>query len=309
MSASDSAALAKEYAALRGGRGLAPLNGWTYLSIAGADRQKFVHNFSTNDVKRLKPAESCEAFFTNAKGKIVGHGLVGCLESELLFFGAPKQGPRLVEHLDRYIIREDVQLREVSSERCGFLACDGRAHDSSCLAEFDWDLIGDSRARVVLYRASEADDVLLHAAKSEITIVGRDAFDAARIEAGFPIYGVDFDDSNLPQEIGRNRQAISFTKGCYLGQETVARIDALGHVNQQIVVVKFASEIPAVGTALSRNEVVMGRVTSGAWSPLLSAPLALAMVRRESSAVGTVFESAFGQARVIELPLAALDPI
>ena len=77
-------------------------------------------------------------------------------------------------------------------------------------------------------------------------------FDAARIEAGMPLFGVDFDDSNLPQEVGRDAEAISFTKGCYLGQETVARIDALGHVNQRIVGVRFSgTEVPAVGTELT----------------------------------------------------------
>ena len=67
-------------------------------------------------------------------------------------------------------------------------------------------------------------------------------FDVARIEAGTPLFKVDFDDSNLPQEVGRDAEAISFTKGCYLGQETVARIDALGHVNQRIVGVQFTGQ-------------------------------------------------------------------
>ena len=64
------------------------------------------------------------------------------------------------------------------------------------------------------------------------------AFETLRIEAGTPLFGVDFNDNNLPQEVGRDDRAISFTKGCYLGQETVARIDALGHVNQQLAGVR-----------------------------------------------------------------------
>src|SRR5262249_54035500 len=121
-------------------------------------------------------------------------------------------------------------------------------------------------------------------------------FEAARIEYGTPLFGRDFSDENLPQEVGRDRQAISFTKGCYLGQETVARIDALGHVNRLLRGVKFESDsVPAIGTELfgsagecsdqiaSQNQAAgakpIGRVTSACWSPRLNAPLGLAMVR------------------------------
>src|SRR4029453_1620592 len=77
---------------------------------------------------------------------------------------------------------------------------------------------------------------------SGAALCGTDAVETARIEAGFPLFGRDITDDNLPQEVGRDAKAISFTKGCYLGQETVARIDALGHVNRSLVGLKFASE-------------------------------------------------------------------
>jgi folate-binding protein YgfZ len=89
-----------------------------------------------------------------------------------------------------------------------------------------------------------------------------------------PRYGVDFTEENLPQEVGRDREAISFTKGCYLGQETVARIDALGHVNHRLVGVRFfGSEVPASGTELTRECRIVGSGTSAAFSPKLNAPL------------------------------------
>jgi folate-binding protein YgfZ len=106
------------------------------------------------------------------------------------------------------------------------------------------------------------------------------------------------------QEVNRDRQAISFTKGCYLGQETVARIDALGHVNQKLVGVRFmGDENPAVGTELMNNGLSVGRVTSATYSPQLRAALALAMVRRESNVPGTLLESVRGECEVISLPL------
>src|SRR6187431_985614 len=101
-----------QYRALVSGNAIAELVGWSAVSVAGADRQKFLQNFCTNDVRRLAPGEACEAFFLNVKGKIIGHGLVTCREDELVIVGPPGQSPQLAAHLDRYVIREDVQLRD-----------------------------------------------------------------------------------------------------------------------------------------------------------------------------------------------------
>jgi tRNA-modifying protein YgfZ len=289
-----------QYEALRGGRALVELAGWSSIRITGNDRQTFLHNFCSNDVKRLAPGDCCEAFVTNVKGKCVSHGLVMCGGDELNFLGTPEQAVRLVEHLDRYVIREDVHLRDTSGEREFYLTTGGAL--PGC---YLWNIVGNGSTVV-----SWADAGGLHSVVEAIredrgfVVVGKDAFDAARIEAGFPIYGVDFDENNLPQEVGRDREAISFTKGCYLGQETVARIDALGHVNQRIAGLRFSGdEAPAIGAELRRGGAVVGRVTSAAYSPRLKAPLALAMVRREANAVGTRLESDGGECEVVELPV------
>jgi folate-binding protein YgfZ len=119
-----------------------------------------------------------------------------------------------------------------------------------------------------------------------------------------PSYGVDFNEENLPQEVGRDSEAISFTKGCYLGQETVARIDALGHVNQRLASVRFfGTDVPAVGTELTRGGRIVGSVTSAAISPKLGAPIALAMVRREGNSPGARLSSAAGECEVVALPV------
>src|SRR3954468_12228619 len=121
MTSSEITSFDREYQALRTGDAIVELAGWTSISVTGADRQVFLHNFCTNDVKRLVPGSSCEAFFTNVKGKIVGHGVIDCRDDELVIIGAPGQGPRLVEHLDRYVIREDVNLRDTTTDRAYFL--------------------------------------------------------------------------------------------------------------------------------------------------------------------------------------------
>jgi folate-binding protein YgfZ len=169
---------------------------------------------------------------------------------------------------------------------------------------FSWNGLTDPISQIVGVEASDASNILSNLSEAGFVILERPAFEAARIESGFPLFGVDFDDNNLPQEIGRDREAISFTKGCYLGQETVARIDALGHVNQRIVGVRFFADcMPAVGSELFKDGAEIGRITSAAFSPALNAPLALAMVRRDANAAGTRFESAFGECDVMELPV------
>jgi folate-binding protein YgfZ len=134
------------------------------------------------------------------------------------------------------------------------------------------------------------------------------AWHARRIEWGWPLYGVDITDKNLAQEVARDRWAISFVKGCYLGQETVARIDALGHVNRNLVGVRFeGSEAPAAGAELTREGKVAGQVTSACYSPRLAAPLALAYVRRESNAPGVALAAGALAGEVVRLPIDAQE--
>ena len=304
MNSNDGASFDREYRALQSGEAIVELADWSSVSVAGADRQAFLHNFCTNDVKRLTPGASCEAFFTNVKGKIVGHGWILCRDEELVFVGAPGQGPRLVEHLDRYVIREDVILHDTTSERSFLLVAGGtpleKSHESIPLTII-------SRKDTVLYElaTSDAATTVPDFAERGFVVMGPTTFMAARIEAGLPLFGIDFDENNLPQEIGRDKEAISFTKGCYLGQETVARIDALGHVNQKIVGLRFmGSEVPKPGTAVTLRDARVGEVTSVAFSPKLKAPLALAMIRREANAAGTQLQSAVGECEVVDLPAA-----
>jgi len=292
MSDSDAASLDRKYQALRSGRGAVELTGWSSISVTGADRQKFLHNFCTNDVTRLTPGESCEAFFCNAKGKIVGHGVIGCRDNELVFVGAPGQAAALVAHLDRYIIREDVKLADNSSDRSYFFVA---AEVPGSETPIKWDLLGTGHGAIIDHSFAPIQ---------QYETFGEEAFAAARIEAGFPLSGVDFDSENLPQEVGRDRQAISFTKGCYLGQETVARLDALGHVNRKLVTVRFeSSSRPDRGTELTLNSAKVGSVTSSAWSPKLRVPIALAMVRSGAIAPGTRLESRLGNCEVIATPI------
>lgn len=297
------------YQALRSGRGVIELREWSSIVVTGADRHKFLNSFCTNDVSRLAVGNSCEAFFLNVKGKIVGHGIISWRENELVIVGAPGQAAKLIEHLDRYVIREDVQLHDATTERSYVLITGAPTTDEALkkVSELASALVVTIPARLIgsateaICEVASGDLPRLQKALADCGVVAaNDAFQAARIEAAVPLFHVDFDENNLPQEVGRDNEAISFTKGCYLGQETVARIDALGHVNQRIVSLRFCGEdTPDHGTELSHNGSVVGRVTSAAFSPALNAPLALAMIRREANALGTRLTSPAGECEVV----------
>ena len=140
--------------------------------------------------------------------------------------------------------------------------------------------------------------------QSGAVLCSSQAIDSARVEAGWPSYGVDINENHLPQEVDRDEKAINFTKGCYLGQETVARIDALGHVNKKLVGVRFqAGEVPLADSELTVAEKAVGRITSAVFSSRLNCPLALAYVRREHCKPGTKLSANSGEAEVIKLPL------
>jgi folate-binding protein YgfZ len=325
-----------QYFALHSSSGIVQLHDWSSITLTGNDRQTFLNNFCTNDLKRLSPDRNCEAFFCNVKGKIVGHGLITRRDTELVIIGPPGQGAILVNHLDRYVIREDVALRNTTAERSYvLLAGDGAARGmAAALAPsaevaallqdptiniagklvdipvrwIRWNLLGEVFCGLIEVQPSDVTSVTQAIADRNIQLVDRVAFDTLRIEAGTPLFGIDFDDCNFPQEVNRDEQAISFTKGCYLGQETVARIDALGHVNQKIVGVVFsANDVPPTGTKLVQSGANVGRVSSAIFSPALDRPLALAMVRRDHDAIGSKFESAVGPCEVIALPIAPAD--
>jgi folate-binding protein YgfZ len=322
----------RDYTALTKNGGFVELPEWSSITITGSDRQTFLHNFCTNDIRRLTPEQCCEAFITNVKGKVIGHALVTCRDESLVLVTVSRQAAALIAHLDRYVIREDVQLQDSTSSRAYFLLAGDRARIESAISTapttdkdqsilrplvnvetklgdapvrwIGWDLLGPDFCGLVEVDARDAGHVRDALAQRQIQPCGEAAFHALRIEAGTPLFGLDFDERNLPQELGRNDRAISFTKGCYLGQETVARIDALGHVNQQLAGVRFSSDVrPKTGDELFYAGKSAGHVTSATYSPKLQAALALAMLRREQGAARTRLESPAGPCEVISLPV------
>jgi tRNA-modifying protein YgfZ len=287
-----------DYETLTTDSGVVPLVHWSQVQLTGKDRVSFLHNMCTNDILRLEPGRACEAFCTDVKGKIVAHVLVIAEVDRLQLLTVSGQAERIITHLDRYIIREDVQLIDVT-------------------AEYQWKYLVGPRAEDVVKRGGDfhvkssllwPGGYLVRSANGENSTLealcpldaNSPAWTALRVESCWPMFGVDFDESYLPQELDRNQQAISFTKGCYLGQETIARIDALGHVNKKLALVKFSGEeVPAVGTKLFHGKQEIGTITTSSRSPQFSAPAALAFVRRGANELGTKLESDRGEAEVV----------
>jgi folate-binding protein YgfZ len=338
MSVSLSAEVLDQYGLLARGEGFVDLGNGSTVTLTGKDRQKFFNNFCTNDVLRLTPGIGCEAFITSVQGKTLGHVLVTCRENSLVLTTVPNQAAMLVAYLERYLFREQVEIRDTTAER-SYLWVGGPATSGPLMRFFesldvrDWlanlaanepiqgiegqmgdaavyviasDLLGGTHSYLIEHAPADGPALKSKLVASGFTSCDLAAMEPIRLEAGLPIFGIDFDDSNLPQEIGRNERAISFTKGCYVGQETVARIDALGHVNRLLVGLTFpASSGLAAGTELQSGGKAVGRVTSMGFSPKLDAGIGMALVRRGFDVPGSRFESERGAAEVVALPIAS----
>lgn len=321
----------EQYQAITSGVGFARLEDQTLIEVRGEDRAAFLHNLCTNDIRGLKPGSGCEAFFTNVQGKILAFANVFCGPQSIVLETVPGQAEALLAQLDRYLIREDVQLLDRTSEWSQTVVAGSQTPDTLASvtsedpagAPWNGGLWSHAVARVADHEVAicrvpllgsecwvlRGEQQAVSAADAALESAGAVACDAqtvemVRMECGTPLYGRDISDANLPQEVDRDETAISFVKGCYLGQETVARIDALGHVNKVLRGVRLAGdEVPAPGTALTQDGSDVGHVTSSIFSSRLSAPLAIAYVRRGHQDVGTRLESPVGAAEVVALPL------
>jgi folate-binding protein YgfZ len=315
----------QEYAAARSGAATFELTGWTQVDLDGADRAKFLHNFCTNDTRGLAPGRGCEAFITSVRGKVLAHVFVYAGEATLRLVGAPgNSGARIIQHLSRYQISEDVTFADRTEERglllvagpqaaialanlgCGApgLASGPHGHDST--APFDLeicrnDLLGVS-GFLVSCPAGQASALAAALDAAGAQAAQSAVFDALRIEASFPMYGIDITDENLAQEVNRTAQAISFSKGCYLGQEPIARIDALGHVNHQLRGIRLGEgPVPPSGAEIFSVEGEprkIGHITSAALSFGTNLPVALGYLKRHFDTPGLPVAVVTGGRRV-----------
>ncbi len=289
------------------------------LALSGSEAKAFLQGQVSNDVEALGPGEGCYAAFLTPKGKMLGDLRILATEDELLLDTERGALQPLFNLIRRGLIGYQAELHKRTLER-GLLSLIGPQSvalaGASQLADAAEHThlamrIGNIDARAI--RTDLGLDLLCeseHSAELQRALyqlgvepVGEDAVECLRIETGRPRYGVDLDETVIPQEAGLNERAVSFEKGCYVGQETVARLHWRGKPNRHLRGLRLTA--PAhTGQELRDGERVVGRLGSVANSPRLG-PIALALVRRE---VGPGAEVGVGgervPARVCELPFA-----
>ena len=287
------------YVALRESAALLALPGRGKIVAHGEDRARLLHAMSTNHVRQLQTGQGCYAFFLNEKGRILADANVFALESQILLDTEPETRTSLREHLDKFIIADDVTLEDVS-ESYSTLAIEGpRAADTmmsqgipmtldaNSLTPWEYGLAAKVSSTGApgwrLFVPSERfDELFMNLIRSGIAVATPADALIVRLENGIPRYGADITADYIPHETRRVEAAIHFSKGCYLGQEIVERVRSRGNVNRLLTPLRIdAEEAPEPRTKIMAGDKEAGVITSAALSPALKCVVALGYVRAE----------------------------
>jgi folate-binding protein YgfZ len=272
------------YSALTNGAGIVDLSARGRIRVTGEDRARLLHAMTTNHVQQLQPGEGLYAFFLNAQGRIQADAYVLCFEDHFLLDTEPETREPLFQHLDRFIIADDVTLEDITGETmclglegpkageiAGAAALPAPHHRCS---HTDWEgatvamIASTGPHGIRIYAPAARRDEIVPALEGAGALAAspEDA-EAARIRHFHPRYGVDITESTLPQET-QQMHALHFQKGCYLGQEIVERIRSRGHVNKQLMGFRLEGHaVPPAGSALFAGGKEVGEVTSATDSP------------------------------------------
>jgi folate-binding protein YgfZ len=326
-----------EHAALRASAGVIDLSFRSRLCLTGADRQRFLNGQVTNNVKDLQPGEGCYAVLVTAKGRMVSDLNIYCLADELLLDFEPGLSGAVVQRFEKYIIADDVQVLDaaphygllsvqgpksgavVNQLGLGWQLADRPLHFATvndatlgeiyCMNQSRLGTAGFDLFVPVAALGAVADKLIAAAKKVGGGACGWQALEMARIEAGIPRFGADMDESNLAPEAGIDERAISYSKGCYIGQEVIARIRTYGQVAKSLRGLLLPDELPALpkhGDKLFHDGKECGFITSALASPSFHRNIALGYVRRECNQPGSELRFRCAEtecpARIVPLP-------
>ncbi len=296
------------YTALREHAAWVDLSARGKIRMTGDDRARLLHAMTTQHIQALKPGQGCYAFFLNAQGRIQADANVLCFEDHLLLDTEPEQRVKIYEHLDRYIIADDVTLEDVTDavktvalegpEAAQVLAGLGAPVPEELWSHVAWGqgIVQRVPAGFRLFGEVPALTGVPEANEEEALTV--------RIEQGRARFGEEISDRYLVQETGL-LHAIHFSKGCYLGQEIVERVRSRGQVHKQLRLVELDTpEVPAPGAKLTTGGAEVGEVVSAAFSPAWDKTIAMAYMRTPSADPGTAVELDGASGRVRALPQA-----
>ena len=329
-----------EYHALRETAVVLDLTFRSRFCLTGQDRVRFLHGQVTNDVNSLRPGQGCYAALITAKGRMQSDLNIWRLDDELLLDFEPSLTQVVSQRLEKYVISEDVQVVDVAP-LYGLLSIQGpkstevlrSAGLSVQLPEkpFTFLKISDpARGDIYLMNlprlGSAGFDVFVPIAAFDALaelflsatqscggrLAGWNACEIVRIEAGIPRFGVDMDETIIPLEAGLESRAISFTKGCYIGQEVISRIKTYSEVQKALRGLRLPNDLPALpqkGDKLFHDGKEAGFITSAVVSPHLKANIALGYVRKGVNNVGTelILKTLDREvnARIVDLPFLA----
>jgi folate-binding protein YgfZ len=300
---------AREFQSLISGCGIYDLSSRAKIRLTGSDRVRWLNGMVTNNIRDLAPNHGVYCFLLNAQGHIQADFYVYNMGGSIIVDTDAQLREKVLAHFDKFIIMDDVEVADVT-ETLGVIGAAGQQSKTvlraagidlpdlvpleMCTPKCDCDcgcvrctvLRGDEAAGES-YEIRLAPDQMKSARESLIAAgaiaVGADALEMRRISRGIPRYGVDIRERDLPQETGQMR-ALSFTKGCYLGQEIVERIRSRGAVHREFTAFSIEGPLPDPGTRIQADDKEAGEITSSADLPLSAGNRAVALgyLRREA---------------------------
>jgi folate-binding protein YgfZ len=301
-----------QYRVLREEAGMLVRDERRLLACRGPDAVTYVHDQLTNDVEGLEPGTGCYAALLDRKARMQADLRVLRIAADELLLDCDETGREaLGAHLGRYRVGRDVEFENLAESHV-VLSVIGPAAASATAAgplapehAHREATVGGRPARAVATDLGSEDLAAIEAALAEGGVERVDAVAAeiARVESGRPRFGREMTTETIPQEAGINERAVSFSKGCYIGQETVARLHYRGKPNRHLRGLRLSDQAPA-GAAVRLGDRELGRIGTAVLSPALG-PIALAVLRREAEPGTTVEIDRDGspiEAEVVELP-------
>ena len=309
-----------EYNTLRYGVGLRLLSGSIKLKLFGNDTLDFLNRISTNEVKNLGEFKKVNTLFTNDKGRIIDKTTLVRLTNYCMLLGSSDRENTLEKWIDRYIIMEDITIENVSDRYmifellgpqtnsfmtmiCGN-AVEGLDNNTVVLEELDSlhfylmknkDALGANRFWLIAYAEDSiklTNALFENKSAFDLKLIGKNAYDIFRVECGIPCSPNELNDSFNPHEVNLLSD-VSFSKGCYIGQEVIARLDTYDKVQKHLTAVVFEDGVmfnERQKIYNSGNEEV-GEITSVVKSGLLNKNIGLAIIRKKYSEDGTKLHS------------------
>ena len=328
----------EEHLRVRATAGLIDLSYLGVMKVGGKEGAQFLHGLVTNDIKGLEKGKGGRAAFLTGKGKVMALSRVLGFGDEYLIINDPQTHEKVFKYVFPFSYAGDFKVEDVSvnyrivsiqGPQALLVMKEISFEPVPALGEHEWTETIIAGQHVLVTRASHTgelgfdilvpeaglqdvwDFILLKGEFHSIAPIGLRALDSLRIEAGIPVYGVDADDTNMMLELGLT-DAVSFTKGCYTGQEAVAMATYRGHVSKMLSGLVISNEtLPDSGDKIIKDAKEVGQITSVIKSPTLGSIIALGYVKHGSFEQGTKLEVQHKEdslpAEIVELPFIKRD--